>query len=315
MPRVRVREIFFGDHPLVPALKQCADAVLGDGVSPASLWDLSSTQIFKPRISFPLWLGRRGRDVMIYNLPNRALASLDAGYSVRRTTCRDYRGRDLTYDSHVGTDFATPPGTEVVAAESGVVIEVRMDMQRGGLKVVIAHGEGLVTLSCHLSRSLVTPGQRVARGEVIALSGMSSVDGLLFFPWLAPHLHYTVMLDGQPVDPFPAIGEVSLWRTGDGFPTRTAGDEEPGHVQDAAWNESAVADTLSSCRAPALRRKLESLPSLRDRAVATSVATMLKRHAFEAHPTLVTRPSRRRPRLDLPLAGYRGVRYADDPAP
>ena len=83
----------------------------------------------------------------------------------------DFRGRDLTYDSHNGTDFAVPVGTKVLAAAGGEVVRIVSEFNRGGLKIFIDHGGGLMTTSAHLARPLVKVGQIVARGEAIALSG------------------------------------------------------------------------------------------------------------------------------------------------
>ena len=52
----------------------------------------------------------------------------------------------MTYDSHIGTDFAIPPGTEVVAPAEGIVRVVELRMERGGRKVSIDHGDGLATM-------------------------------------------------------------------------------------------------------------------------------------------------------------------------
>ena len=83
---------------------------------------------------------------------------------MRVTQVRDFRGGTLTYDSHNGTDFAVPVGTEVLAAAPGRVFRVSNEFHRGGLKVFIDHGAGLITTSNHLARSLVRPGDVVRVG-------------------------------------------------------------------------------------------------------------------------------------------------------
>lgn len=253
---VRTRDVF-GLAPLGPALRQCALAIGGDEHSPPSQWDLSSLRIFKPRIAFPLWRGRvrPDRKVWITALPNRAPIPPDAGYSVRVTTCRDYRGGQLTYDSHVGTDFATPPGTRLCAAAAGTVRGVRKDMQRGGLKVLLDHGGGLATSYSHLAEARVTVGQELAAGEVLGLSGMSGVDGLIGFPWLVPHLHFNALLGGVAVDPFAAEGEESLWVERNA-PTPGTGDE---HVPSTEWDDERVEASIGGCRDPRIREELEGL--------------------------------------------------------
>lgn len=304
----------FGLRPLLPAISQCKAALFGDGYAPPSRWDRTSLGCLKPRIALPLWLGRhwRRRRAVIYQLPNRNPAPRHAAYSVRITFAEDFRGRRLTYDGHVGTDFAVPVGTEVVATAPGVVREIRKDLQRGGLKVCIEHGAGLVTMSNHLSRALVEEGQPVARGEVIGLSGMSGVDGILFFPWLAPHVHFNVLLNGEPADPFARPGEESIWRAG-ALPGPHRGDAE-GEVEPTHWSESGVAAAVATCRDPELRARLERIDDLAERAVRVAIPRVILPHRFESFPALVDEPEPRRRHLDLPFsaADYDGVVFADE---
>lgn len=302
----------FGLRPLGPALRQSWQAVVGDGYAPPGRWGLSSLRIFKVRVSFPLWLGRRaGRRVGIYLLPNRDPADPDAGYSVRVTHARDFRGRQLSYDGHVGTDFATPVGTPITTVAPGVVRQVRNDMQRGGLKVVVDHGGGLITTYNHLARATVGVGERLRRGEALGLSGMSSVDGLLFAPFLAPHLHLNVLLGGEPVDPFAAPGETSLWRSGAPVPHR---GEPVEALPPTRWRHDAVDATIASCRDPELRASLEAEGDRDARSVATVVARFFMRHRFTTFvPLCEAEP--RRPVLDLPFSAddYDGAYFVDEP--
>lgn len=98
---------------------------------------------------------------------------------------------------HSGVDISSQPGRPVQSAASGVVI--RTD-QYGplGRSVRISHGFGRTTVYGHLSRVLVTPGQRVARGEPVGLVGNTGrATGF--------HLHYEVEVDGDPVNPLPYL--------------------------------------------------------------------------------------------------------------
>jgi murein DD-endopeptidase MepM/ murein hydrolase activator NlpD len=94
---------------------------------------------------------------------------------------------------HAGIDVAVPVGTPVHAAGSGVVVEAG-DYFFNGNSVYIDHGQGLVTLYCHLDRIDVLPGEPVAAGQRIGLSGNTGRSS-------GPHLHWTVLLNGAAVDP------------------------------------------------------------------------------------------------------------------
>jgi murein DD-endopeptidase MepM/ murein hydrolase activator NlpD len=94
---------------------------------------------------------------------------------------------------HEGIDIITDVGTNVHSAGSGVVSFIGL---RGGygLTVEVEHFSGYKTVYAHLSRSLVTEGQKVARGKIIALTGNSGLS-------TGPHLHYEVQHYGIKLDP------------------------------------------------------------------------------------------------------------------
>lgn len=305
----------FGLRPLVPALRQCWAAIAGDAHAPPSQWGPSSLRILRPWLSVPIWLGRepRPRRAVIYNLPNRCPQPTGEGYSVRVTYARDYRGRRLSYDGHVGTDFAVPAGTTIVAAAPGVVVDVRNDMQRGGLKVCIEHGGGLLTTSNHLSRALVEAGNLVGRGEPIGLSGMSGVDGVLFFPWLAPHLHFNVLLDGLPVDPFARRDETSLWRS-EKLPMPHRGDRGEPMAEATRWSRAAVDEAIATCRDDVMRAELEAVTNDDVRAARLTILRLFHSSRFAYAGSLTDPAHGRRPWLDLPLRAedYDGVVFADE---
>jgi murein DD-endopeptidase MepM/ murein hydrolase activator NlpD len=94
---------------------------------------------------------------------------------------------------HAGADLGSPSGTEIHAAADGVVVLAEV---RGGYgnAVVIDHGNSLGTLYGHTSKMLVTPGQVVKRGDVIALVGTTGLS-------TGPHLHFETRIKGLPIDP------------------------------------------------------------------------------------------------------------------
>ena len=94
---------------------------------------------------------------------------------------------------HSGLDVAVARGTPIVASAPGQVLAVG-DYFFNGLTVFVDHGNGLLTMYCHLERSDVTPGEAVARGQRIGRAGMSGRAS-------GPHLHWSVILNGATVDP------------------------------------------------------------------------------------------------------------------
>ncbi len=308
----------FGLRPLGPALAAIQRGVLGrEGQKPAK-FGVSSVRILKPWISFPTWLGTRPRDrlVPIYNLFNRVSAPRDEPYSVRVTYARDFLGGRFTYDGHLGTDFAMPVGTTIVASAPGVVLRVANDLDRGGLKVCIDHGDGLFTTSSHLSRALVRVGQIVVRGEPVGLSGASGVEFITLFPWVAPHLHFNTWLDATPVDPFARAGETSLWRVRNDPRPHDGGQSEP--FAPTRWDLRRVDAAVECCRDPSLRSAMARIEDPSRRAAEVLVQRNYRAMLFTEFPPLYHREHPRAARLDLPTlardydgASLRGVRVGE----
>ncbi|KFA94048.1 M23 family metallopeptidase [Archangium violaceum] len=94
---------------------------------------------------------------------------------------------------HTGVDLSVRVGTEVRAVAEGTVRRASEDGVNGRV-LILDHGRGVTTAYCHNSELRVRPGQRVARGELIALSGNTGRS-------TGPHLHYQLELSAQPVDP------------------------------------------------------------------------------------------------------------------
>ena len=98
---------------------------------------------------------------------------------------------------HEGIDVSAPMGSPIEAPAAGVVTDAGWEAGYGN-KIVIDHGFGIVTKFAHASKLLVRDGQRVSRGQRIALVGNSGLA-------TGPHLHYEVIVKGRPVNPLKYV--------------------------------------------------------------------------------------------------------------
>ncbi len=112
---------------------------------------------------------------------------LSSGFNPRRK--HPVTGR---ISPHNGTDFAMPIGTPVTAPANGRVEKIA-NHPAAGRYIIIRHDNGYRTRYLHLSRQLVSQGQRVTMGERIALSGNTGRS-------TGPHLHYEVIVNNSPVN-------------------------------------------------------------------------------------------------------------------
>ena len=94
---------------------------------------------------------------------------------------------------HRGLDISTGMGTPVLAPADGVVTYTGRKVDFGNI-ISLDHGYGYLTRFGHNSKIIVRAGQRVRRGQVIALVGNTGKS-------TGPHLHYEVLRNGVPVNP------------------------------------------------------------------------------------------------------------------
>ncbi|MGB9772798.1 MAG: peptidoglycan DD-metalloendopeptidase family protein [Bacteroidota bacterium] len=97
-------------------------------------------------------------------------------------------------DGHFGIDIAARRGTPVTAAAEGVVLFAGWTYDSGNM-VILSHGQNILTFYKHNQSLLAHLGERVNRGEPIALLGDSGHTSM------GPHLHFEVWIDGHVVDP------------------------------------------------------------------------------------------------------------------
>lgn len=100
---------------------------------------------------------------------------------------------------HYGVDVAAPTGTPIRAPAGGVVTLADPDMYFEGGLVFLDHGQGVTTLTMHMSRVDVKTGDRVEQGDIIgAVGGTGRATG--------PHLHWGVYWRGAWLDPQLLVG-------------------------------------------------------------------------------------------------------------
>ena len=94
---------------------------------------------------------------------------------------------------HTGVDLSVPSGSEVKATADGIVSFAGWT-ENSGIVVVVEHGHGFSTAYAHNRKALARVGQRIARGDVISMSGSTGLS-------TGPHVHYEIWRDGRHADP------------------------------------------------------------------------------------------------------------------
>lgn len=290
-----------GLSPLSTRLKQTKIALLGEKDVPKTRFGLSSLSQYHPKIAFKLWRGKpyEKRKVILSNLVNHTPTPVNQGWSVRKTQVLDFRGKKLSYDSHNGTDFAIPVGSTVCAAAAGKVVDIRSEFNRGGLKIFIDHGQGLMTCYAHLARQLVQTGTLVEAGQAIALSGYSGLDALVSFPFGVPHVHFNVWLNGIPTDPFPHNQQCSMWVDGN-MPLPVQNNPEV--YIPSNYTQKQVEQQIDCCITESTKKRLLSIHSLEHKAVNTIIECNYYPTRFSERVNMYDQLYQRRPALSLPFS-------------
>ncbi len=127
----------------------------------------------------------------------RVLAALPSRWPVRGAVNSEF-GRRLSPwtgapEFHSGIDISSERGTAVKAPAPGIVVFAGPQAEYGNL-VILDHGNDIKSLYGHLQKVQVIQGQRVERGQLIAVSGNTGKSS-------GPHLHYEILVKGQAVNP------------------------------------------------------------------------------------------------------------------
>jgi murein DD-endopeptidase MepM/ murein hydrolase activator NlpD len=101
-------------------------------------------------------------------------------------------------EGHPGFDLATPAGSPVHAADTGLVVFAGWSGLGYGNVILIDHGNGYQTLYAHLSQVSVYCGAKVEKGKLIGLSGNTGNS-------TGPHLHFEVRVPGGYINPLRVL--------------------------------------------------------------------------------------------------------------
>ncbi|MBG8562297.1 MULTISPECIES: M23 family metallopeptidase [Pseudomonas] len=132
------------------------------------------------------------------NLPSNLLLDkpvngpLSSKFGVRRF----FNGEER--NPHAGLDFAVPAGTPIKTPANGKVILIGNYFFNGNT-VFVDHGQGFISMFCHMSKIDVKPGQQLSRGAIVGRVGSTGRA-------TGPHMHWNVSLNDARVDPAIFIG-------------------------------------------------------------------------------------------------------------
>ncbi len=173
--------LYTEDEEIVNASALKLDSMINHDRMTASLYDV-------------LMIKGENRSEMLPSIPgiqpieNDDLTLIASGYGYRIHPI--YKIRKM----HMGIDFSAPVGTSVYATGDGVIESVVRSGRGLGNRILIDHGYGYKSLYACLDELNVRNGQEIERGEMIGTVGDTGLS-------VAPHLHYEVHLNGEPVNP------------------------------------------------------------------------------------------------------------------
>ena len=127
------------------------------------------------------------------------LGSIFEDDSWRNHISSDYGPRTNPYVGfHKGIDIGMPMGTPICATKDGTVSTSVYGTGSYGYYIILDHGDGIQTLYAHCSELLVSVGDVVTKGQVIAKVGSTGNS-------TGPHVHFEIRINGERVDPLPYL--------------------------------------------------------------------------------------------------------------
>jgi hypothetical protein len=138
-------------------------------------------------------LAKKTTPEMMWKEPFQPLgnAAVEAKFADFRTYT--FKGKEIDRQVHLGFDLAVTQHVPILAAQRGVIVHAAY-LGIYGNCVIIDHGLGVQTLYGHLSSIGVKAGDKVEKGQVLGLSGMTGLAA-------GDHLHFTVLVNGTAVNP------------------------------------------------------------------------------------------------------------------
>jgi murein DD-endopeptidase MepM/ murein hydrolase activator NlpD len=134
--------------------------------------------------------------------------------------------RSRRYPVHHGIDIATPEGTPLLAVADGIIVTSHTGPSIGGIMLVVQHPPAAAKAESYVyavykhlqSRSPLSPGTKVSKGQRIATSGKTGTVGGYFGSAGFPHLHFETHINaearwpsGQLANPLPFLSRVGGW--------------------------------------------------------------------------------------------------------
>lgn len=176
-----------GPYPQTPTLENVRLTL--DNVENTMNGKLNNMEELKKRLQTAIMMKRQQ-----VAIANQTISVTPSIWPAKGVVSSPYGLRWGGSDFHPGIDIANDMGTPIRATADGIVSVAGWNSGGYGNMVDIDHGNGVMTRYGHASYVVVSAGQQVKRGQIIAYMGSTGFS-------TGPHVHYEVRINGQAVDP------------------------------------------------------------------------------------------------------------------